>query len=100
MAIPDSLSAKMDLFKANGRIVRFNEELFTEIGWLQVMWGQGLRPKGYHPLADQLTDEQLNEFMEVSHKHARHVASQMPDHKAYITANCDAPPLEMKKVLP
>ncbi len=100
MPIPDSLSAKIELFKANGRIVRFNEELFTELGWLQVMWGQGLRPKGYHPLADQLTPEQLVEFMAVSHKHAMHVAAKMPDHKTYIAANCAAPPLELKKALP
>ncbi len=100
MDIPDSLAAKIELFSANGRIVRFNEELFTELGWLQVMWGQGLRPKGYHPLADQLTAEQLAEFIAVSHKHATHVAAQMPDHKAYIAARCAAPPLEMKKALP
>jgi tryptophan 7-halogenase len=99
MEIPDSLATKMDLFKANGRIARFNEELFTELGWLQVMWGQGLRPKGYHPLADQLTPEQLAEFMTVSHKHAKHVAEQMPPHLDYITATCAAPPLAMKKVM-
>ncbi len=100
MAIPDSLSAKIDLFKANGRIVRFNEELFTELGWLQVMWGQGLRPKGHHPLAEQLTPEQLAEFMAVSHKHAAHIASQMPAHNDYIAATCAAPPHEIKKALP
>ena len=99
MPIPDSLAARIELFKANGRIVRFNEELFTELGWLQVMWGQGLRPKGYHPLADQLTPKQLDEFMAVSHKHAAHVASQMPTHKDYIAANCTAQPVEMKKAL-
>jgi tryptophan halogenase len=100
MMIPDSLAAKIDLFKTNGRIVRFNEELFTELGWLQVMWGQGLRPEGYHPLADQLTPDQLAEFIAVSHKHAAHVASQMPLHQDYIAATCAAPPLEMKKTLP
>lgn len=100
MAIPDSLAAKIELFKANGRIVRVGEELFTELGWLQVMWGQGLRPNGYHPLADQLSPEQLNEFMAVAHKHASHVAGQMPQHNDYITANCAATPLEMKKALP
>lgn len=100
MAIPDSLAAKIELFETNGRIVRFDDELFTELGWLQVMWGQGLRPRGYHPLADQLTSEQLTEFMAVSHKHAAHVASQMSTHKDYIAANCAAPPLEMKKALP
>jgi tryptophan 7-halogenase len=100
MAIPDSLAAKIDLFKANGRIVRVGEELFTELGWLQVMWGQGLRPKGYHPLADQLTSEQLAEFLAVAHKHAAHIAGQMPLHQDYIAATCAAPPLEMKKALP
>jgi tryptophan 7-halogenase len=100
MDIPDGLAAKIDLFTANGRIVRFNEELFTELGWLQVMWGQGLRPTGYHPLADQLTSEQLAEFMAVSHKHAAHVAAQMPAHQDYIAATCAAPPLDMKRVMP
>jgi tryptophan halogenase len=100
MDIPDSLTAKMELFQANGRIVRFNEELFTELGWLQVMWGQGLRPKGHHPLADQLTPEQLSEFMGVAHKHAAHVAAQMPSHNNYIAETCAAPPLETKKAMP
>jgi tryptophan 7-halogenase len=100
MAIPDSLVAKMDLFKTNGRIVRSNEELFTELGWLQVMWGQGLRPSGYHPLADQLSPAQLAEFMDVSHKHAAHVASQMPAHRDYIAANCASPPLDIRRALP
>lgn len=100
MVVPDSLAAKMDLFRANGRIVRHNEELFTELGWLQVMWGQGLRPKGYHPLADQLTAAQLEEFLEVARKHAAFVANQMAPHQDYITAHCAAPPLDMKKALP
>lgn len=100
MEIPDSLRAKIALFEANGRIVRFNEELFTELGWLQVMWGQGLRPRGYHPLADQLTPEQLDQFMDASHKHATHVAARMPLHKDYIAANCAAPPLETRKAMP
>jgi tryptophan 7-halogenase len=100
MDVPDSLTAKMDLFRANGRIVRHNEELFTELGWLQVMWGQGLRPKGYHPLADQLTAAQLEEFLEVARKHAAFVANQMAPHQDYITAHCAALPLEMKKALP
>jgi tryptophan 7-halogenase len=99
MDIPDSLKAKIALFQANGRISRFNDELFTELGWLQVMWGQGLRPRGYHPLADQITQDQLSEFLGVAHKHAAHVAARMPPHKDYIAAACATPPLAMKKVM-
>jgi tryptophan halogenase len=91
MPIPDSLQHKINLFEANGRIVRFNEELFTELGWLQVMWGQGMRPRGYHPLADQLTAEQLDEFLDLAHRHAASVAGQMPDHAAFIAQHCAAP---------
>jgi tryptophan halogenase len=90
MTLPDSLAQKLALFRANGRITRFNEELFTELGWLQVMWGQGLRPQGHHPLADQLSPEHLEEFMTLSHRHAAHVAGQMPDHAAFIARNCAA----------
>ena len=100
MDVPDSLANKIELFKANGRISRYNDELFTELGWLQVLWGQGLRPTGYHPLADQLSTAQLGEFMELAHKHAAHVAGQMPLHKAYIAAKCAAPPLDMQRAMP
>jgi tryptophan 7-halogenase len=90
MDIPQSLSQKIALFSANGRITRHNEELFTELGWLQVMWGQGLRPTGHHPLAKQLTPPQINEFIGLATRHAANVAAQMPDHAAFIAANCAA----------
>ncbi|MDE1914808.1 MAG: tryptophan 7-halogenase [Sphingomonadales bacterium] len=65
MDIPDSLAAKLALFEANGRIMRQSEELFAEVGWLQVMVGQGLVPHGYHPLADQPADGELREFLQL-----------------------------------
>src|SRR3546814_3799376 len=64
MALPDSLAAKIALFAENGQIVREHEELFTEVGWLQVLIGQGINPKGYHPLDDQIGEDDLAEFME------------------------------------
>ena len=99
MDIPDSLAEKINLFRTSGRILRFNDELFTELGWLQVMWGQGLRPEGYSPLADLLSNEQLKEFLDLAARHARHVADQMPLHQQYIAANCAAPPLENKRAM-
>lgn len=65
MTVPDSLAAKLALFEANGRIMRQSEELFAEVGWLQVMVGQGLVPHGYHPLADQPADGELREFFQL-----------------------------------
>ncbi|PMX76815.1 tryptophan halogenase, partial [Pseudomonas sp. MPR-R2A2] len=41
MAIPDTLREKLDLFGATGQVFRFNEELFAEESWIQVLLGQG-----------------------------------------------------------
>jgi tryptophan halogenase len=84
MAVPDTLAEKIDLFRANGRIARFNEELFAEVGWLQVMIGQGVMPAGYHPLADGPSDAELREFLSLIRQTvAKHVGG-MPGHKAFL----------------
>ena len=84
MAVPDSLAEKIDLFRANGRIHRFNEELFAEVGWLQVMVGQGITPAGYNPLADGPSDAELREFLAlVRQTVAKHVGG-MPGHEAFL----------------
>ena len=84
MAVPDSLAEKIELFRANGRIVRVSEELFAEVGWLQVMIGQGMMPVGYNPLADAPSDAELREFLSLIRQTvAKHVAG-MPGHKAFL----------------
>ena len=90
MALPESLSRRIDLFRANGRIFREHEELFTEVGWLQVMIGQGVAPQGYHPLADRPGGEQLEQFLALARSHAEHVAARMPRHEDYIARCCAA----------
>lgn len=88
MAVPDSLAEKMALFRANGRILRFNEELFAEVGWLQVMVGQGIMPDGYHPLADAPSESELREFLSlVRQTVAKHVAGLTP-HRVWLERHC------------
>jgi len=91
MEIPDTLAAKFELWRANGHITREHEELFTEVGWLQVFAGQGVMPQGHHPLADAIPAADLAEFMDTIDKlNAREVA-QMPGHADFIAMNCAAP---------
>jgi tryptophan halogenase len=95
MPIPETLQQKIDLFKSNGRLFRINNELFTEVSWFEVMFGQGLRPKGYHPLVDAKPAE-LIERMVVDVKRVMHgVVDMMPTHEAFIAQNCKAEPLVM-----
>ncbi len=90
MAVPDTLADKMALFAANGRITREHEELFTEVGWLQVMVGQGLVPAGHHPLADAIPEAELRDYLGMIERlHAREAAA-MPRHEDVIARHCAA----------
>jgi tryptophan halogenase len=94
MDVPDTLAAKIALFSANGHIVREHEELFTEVGWLQVLIGQGILPEGHHPLADTISEADLAEYMETLELLSAREVRQMQDHAAFIAENCMAPALE------
>jgi tryptophan halogenase len=66
MAIPDSLSHKIDLFREHGRVFRYNDELFDIPSWVAVMLGQQIVPQSHDPLADSLPDgEVLRAMMEL-----------------------------------
>jgi len=86
----DTLAAKIDLWRGNGHIVREHEELFTEVGWLQVLAGQGIMPAGHHPLADAISTSDLGEFMDTIDKLNAREASQMQDHAAFVAQHCAA----------
>ena len=85
MPIPDSLAEKIAMFRSGGKVIRDQDELFDVPGWVQVMLGQGVEPDGWHPLADQISREQLAQFLDtVKSAYARDVA-RLPDHRAYVT---------------
>ena len=86
MEIPATLRRKMALWQARGRLVRIDNELFTEVGWLQVLHGQGLAPGGYHPLADLPGDAQTSAFLEQIGGVVKKCVDVMPTHKDFIAA--------------
>jgi tryptophan halogenase len=90
MSIPDTLREKMDLFRSHGRIQRFNNELFTEVAWLQVMEGQNLRPQRHHPLADLQDEAAIHEYMESVAQVIAQCVEVMPEHAAYVAQHCKA----------
>ncbi|RQO62075.1 tryptophan halogenase [Paucibacter sp. KBW04] len=96
MEVPESLRQKMALYRAHGRIVRFNNELFSEVAWLQVMQGQNLRPEAHHPLADLMPEQEVFDYLEGVRGVIGKCVDVMPDHAAYIKKFCAAkPPAKM-----
>jgi tryptophan halogenase len=86
MAVPATLRRKMDLWQGRGRLVRDDNELFTEVGWLQVLHGQGIAAAGYHPLVDLLREDEVAAYLaQIAGVVAKCVAV-MPTHQAFIAA--------------
>ena len=90
MEIPDSLTHKIELFRETGRVFRKNEELFVENSWVQVMMGQGIMPKSYHPVATKLSDAELAHLLAGLRDSVAKTVAGLPDHQAYVAQYCGA----------
>jgi tryptophan halogenase len=82
--VPATLQRKIDLFAETGRVFRENYELFDENSWTQVLLGQGILPQTYHPIVEQITDLELNNFLNTFKKIINATSEQLPEHHQYI----------------
>lgn len=90
MPIPDSLAHKIELFRETGRVFRRNEELFAENSWIQVMMGQGIMPRSYHPIAARLTEDEMNKLLSTLRTNIEKTVTSLPNHDAYVARYCGA----------
>jgi tryptophan halogenase len=90
MEIPDSLTQKIELFRETGRVFRRNEELFAENSWVQVMMGQGIQPRSYHPIATKLDDAEMDKLLSTIRDNVARTVAGLPDHEAYVARYCGA----------
>ncbi|MBA4000982.1 tryptophan halogenase family protein [Brevundimonas sp.] len=90
MDVPDSLKEKYRLFEGYGRIFRENDELFNDTSWMAVMVGQGLKARGYDPVADVLSLDETRARLEEIRRVMRTSADYMPLQTEFIRNNCAA----------
>ncbi|MES2016040.1 MAG: tryptophan halogenase family protein [Pseudomonadota bacterium] len=90
MDIPDTLQHKMDLYRSNGRLQHAENDLFGVASWLQVMHGQRVRAKGYHPFADVRPASEVAEFLGDVETVIQKCVDYMPTHADFIRQYCAA----------
>ena len=83
-----SLQEKINLYQSHGRIIRESNELFSELAWLQVMHGQGLKARRAHPLASIYSEKEVSEFLEHIRQTIANCVDLMPTHADYINQHC------------
>jgi tryptophan halogenase len=90
MAIPETLRQKMDLYRARGKVVRVDNELFSEVGWTQVFEGQNMPVESYHPLVDAQSEADIAEYLDSVRGVIAKCVGVMPTHDEYIARHCAA----------
>ena len=85
MSLPDSLKAKMALWRAKGRVFRDELELFATPSWVAVMLGQGIVPQEYEPIADALDEEKVASALEQMRQAILQTAESLPSHGDFIS---------------
>lgn len=83
MKPPDSLLARIELYKRTGRIRTKPGDLFTDLSWFYIFEGIGVTSESYDPLMDVVPLAQLRDILG-SMAQATAAASQgVPSHDSY-----------------
>jgi tryptophan halogenase len=90
-AVPDSLTRKMDYFRAHGRVLIELDDLFKEMSWVQVLLGQGVLPRAASPLTAVLDDQQIDDVLADIRGLIDAATARLPDHAEFIDRFCKAP---------
>lgn len=61
--VPESVARRIEMYRAAGRIVLPQPELFNELDWFWIFEGTGVVPRDYDPLVDTIDYEQVKRLM-------------------------------------
>ena len=84
MDIPATLAEKLAIFRESGAFMREEDELFLDDSWGQVMIGQGVIPRAWSPLADNVSATELGPFLETLERSCQVKVSALPTHRDFI----------------
>lgn len=81
----DKLLAKLTQFKSRGTFVQYDYELFNQQDWAMLHLGMGRIPARYDPLADRISEAQIDATLSRMHAAITQMSKKMPPHDVYMT---------------
>ena len=84
MDVPDSVETKFDLFRRRGEVLAQGYDVFRETSWFAVLYGQGLVPEGYHPLADTMSSDELSLTLGRIRAAIQQRVATLPSHQQFL----------------
>ncbi len=85
-AVPDTVAARVAMYRATGRIVQRSAELFTDLDWFWVLEGSGVIPRDYDPLVDTFDFEKVKRVMQAISQKISADTVAAPSHDSFFAA--------------
>jgi len=90
MSIPDSLRHKIELFRETAGIFCSSDDLFQLTSWLQVLWGQGVRPRATHPFVEAVAPGDRAGYLRDLRALLAQAAQKLPSQAEFIAKHCSS----------
>lgn len=88
MDIPATLQNKIDLFRESATVFKEEGDPFRIESWTQVMIGQGLIPRNYHQIAQNIPDQHLESYLKELKMQIDKRVESLPQHEEFINRFC------------
>lgn len=89
-SIPDTLAHQIELFTATGEIAIIDDRSFAAPSWAAILFGMGIVPRSYHPLADRQPIGNVAVHFDQGKRMIGDLVKRMPMHRAYFDRMADA----------
>ena len=88
MPIPDTLAARIELFRDSAMAYQGGDEMFRVESWVQVMIGQRVRPRAYHHMGRLMEMDRLRVALDTLKNSIGGAVARMPTHRAFLESYC------------
>jgi tryptophan halogenase len=85
MAVPDSLSHRIDVYKNCGRVVMLDGEIVDRFNWITLFDAGGLRPEQYDVVARSLPNQLINEHLAAIRQTLLGTVASLPSYQSYLS---------------
>ena len=88
MEVPDTLRDRIDSFAQGAQAWQAAGEVFRVDSWVQVMLGQRLEPRHWHPIGALMREGRLRQTLADTAQTVARTISGMPSHQAFLDGYC------------
>lgn len=88
MALPPSLTSRLELYKEHGHLMVHDKELFKQENWMAVLAGQNVLPESVGPVMASRNQLDIDKTFDALYKSMNKIQADAKSHEMYLMKTC------------